>query len=144
MSDLVREYRETMHADVLRLWARDAVAELSRLSALVASRDKDAERWRALLRCARIRMQGSAGFDPETGERREYSYLTRKDEPSTAGWVHFGAEFWSVYPGAEDPNPATRWGTIALTALADDVLLKEAALPAPPVSQLKDTTNADK
>jgi hypothetical protein len=35
MNDLVREYRETMHADVLHLWAKDAVAEITRLQALV-------------------------------------------------------------------------------------------------------------
>lgn len=88
---------------------------------------EDADRWNALLRCARIRMQGSAGFDPETGERREYKNATGEYEPSSDGWVHFGAEFWSVYPGHEDEDPARRWGTVALKALADDVLLKERA-----------------
>jgi hypothetical protein len=95
--------------------------------------ERDAERWNALLRCARIRMQGSSGFDPKTGERREYNNATGETEPSDKGWVHFGAEFWSVYPGHEDEDKATRWGTLALIALADDVLLKERqSLPAAP------------
>jgi hypothetical protein len=97
--------------------------------------ERDAERWNALLRCARIRMQGSAGFDPKTGERQEYSNSTGKyTKGDTSGWVHFGAEFWSVYPGAEDYEGHNQWGRHALTALADDVLLKaRQAIPAAPL-----------
>lgn len=33
MSDLIKEYRKTMAAEVLHLWAADAVAEIARLRA---------------------------------------------------------------------------------------------------------------
>lgn len=95
------------------------------LMPFLSKASRDAERWNALLRCARIRMFGSAGFDPETGKRREYSNELGEFYDSSDGWVHFGAEFWSVYPGHEDADRANRWGTRALIALADDVLLKE-------------------
>lgn len=119
--------------------AHEAAASLTSLSAEVARKDAeierlrvDADRWRALLRCARIRMFGSAGVNPKTGEREQYSNATQKMEKTSDGWVHFGAEFWSVYPGAENYDGTNEWGVHALTALADDVMLKErAALSAP-------------
>lgn len=92
---------------------------------------RDAERWRALLRCARIRMQGSAGFDPATGERREYDNETGTFIKDDSGWVLFGAEFWSIYPNytesktQEERDADNLHGRNALIALADDVLLKE-------------------
>lgn len=75
---------------------------------------KDARRFRALLDGGRIRMLGSANVD--TGvEGRERG--GRPDE-----WVHFGAEFWSTYPGVPDDPVHRKWGQNALTALADDIL----------------------
>lgn len=80
----------------------------------------DAARWRALMRCGRIKMQGSAGVDPHTGERRNGSN------------VHFGAEFWperlpddyrAKHPEeAANYDRSTRWGVACLTALADAII----------------------
>ncbi len=98
---------------------------------LLAEILEDAERWRAIMRCARIRMQGSAGFDPLTGVRREYRNDTGEFEASDEGWVHFGAEFWSIYPSytetksQEERDAENLYGRNALRCLADDVLLKE-------------------
>ena len=78
----------------------------------------DAARFRALMRCGRIKPQGSAGVNTKTGER------TYPEEP---GSVHFGAEFW-VQPEAE-PSNMTIWGRHCLRALADDILAFEAAAP---------------
>jgi hypothetical protein len=101
-------------------------AILSRLTAAEAQRDaalaraeraeKDAARFQALMRCGRIKPQGSAGVDTKTGER------TYPDEP---GSVHFGAEFW-VQPEERSSN-LTIWGRHCLSALADDILAYEAA-----------------
>ncbi|MFA6043597.1 MAG: hypothetical protein WC718_01315 [Phycisphaerales bacterium] len=84
----------------------------------------DAQRWRALMRCGRIKMQGSAGVDPHTGERRNGSN------------VHFGAEFWpeplepryrAAYPeSAAKYDEGTKWGLACLTALADELIELEA------------------
>lgn len=105
----------------------------------------DAERWQALLRCARIRMQGSAGIDPVTGERREYSNETGEyTYGDTSGWVHFGAEFWSIYPSyvesktQEERDAENLWGRNALIALADDVILKERQMAKPEDALLKE------
>lgn len=80
---------------------------------------KDAARWRALMRCGRIKMQGSSGVDPHTGERNGNN-------------VHFGAEFWPEHLPADyrEKFPAeaanydrnTKWGVACLVALADAVL----------------------
>ncbi|WP_313008431.1 hypothetical protein [Brevundimonas vesicularis] len=79
----------------------------------------DAERFRALMRCGRIKMQGSSGVDPHTLERNGNN-------------VHFGAEFW---PEPYDPakwettyGASTRWGRACLRHLADAVIETEAAL----------------
>lgn len=78
----------------------------------------DAARWRALMRCGKIKMQGSSGVDPKTGERNGNS-------------VHFGAEFWpepSSFPDlAAKEAFSTQWGVACLTALADAILEREAA-----------------
>ena len=105
MSDLVREYRETMHADVLRLWARDAAAELSRLSALVACRGDEINRMADAIDAAR------------------YAHpLHPRERP---------------VPFAEADRTDREYAfRLARAAFA--------AITAPPVSQLKDTTNADK
>jgi hypothetical protein len=89
--------------------------------ATVADDREDAERWRALLRCPRVRMWGSAGFDRDTGNRRP------EDE---GNWVHFGGEFWSEYRMSEEQvaqtAPANEWSRRALTALADRIRENEA------------------
>lgn len=81
---------------------------------------EDAARFQALMRCGRIKPQGSAGVDPKTGER---TY------PSEPGSVHFGAEFW-VQP-EEITSRMTIWGRHCLRALADDILAFEAAAKGP-------------
>lgn len=79
----------------------------------------EAARWRALLTCPRIRMYGSAGVDPKTGERNEGTH------------VHFGADFWSMGAGEDEDGQSggasTAWGRFCLTALADARLEIEAA-----------------
>lgn len=121
---LQRSKRGDLHAI-----AGDMRAAIEALSRREHASVRDAARWNALLRCARIRMFGSAGFDPKTGERQEYRNSTGEFEKSSDGWVHFGAEFWSVYPGGENYDGTNQWGIHALTALADDVLLKEPPAP---------------
>lgn len=78
---------------------------------------RDAERWRALMRCGRIKMQGSSGVDPHTGERNGNN-------------VHFGAEFWperGQFPELrEKEDRSTKWGIACLRALADAILEEEA------------------
>lgn len=117
------------HCD-LHTGAADALERLSSTTAPATDREAalDAERFRALMRCGRIKMQGSAGFDPKTGERKY---------PDRPGSVHFGAEFWplpardpatgivKVYDDC--PRNITEWGHHALRALADDILACEAA-----------------
>jgi hypothetical protein len=80
----------------------------------VPSDKEDAERWRALMKCARIRMFGSAGFDRETGK------------PHGDNWVHFGAEFWSTYPvppeRQADVDEGNEWGKQAFIALTDHIM----------------------
>jgi hypothetical protein len=77
---------------------------------------EDAERFRALMRCGRIKMQGSSGVDPKTGERNGNN-------------VHFGAEFWPepIPAGFEEHYEAsTKWGQFCIKALADAILEEEA------------------
>ena len=47
---------------------------------------RDAERWRALMSSARIRVMGTAGFD-EHGKPRE----------GNGGYLHMGVEFWTMH-----------------------------------------------
>lgn len=105
-------------------WARAADDNRRHAQAALARAEraeKDAARFQALMRCGRIKPQGSAGVDTKTGER------TYPDEP---GSVHFGAEFW-VQP-EEKPSNLTIWGRHCLSALADDILAYEAAALAQP------------
>lgn len=89
------------------------------LVARMRAAEEDAKRWQALMRCGRIKMQGSSGVDPHTGERNGNN-------------IHFGAEFW---PERHDKFPdlieghdiSTRWGVACLRALADAILEHEAA-----------------
>jgi len=89
----------------------------------VADDRRDAELWRALMRCGRIKMQGSSGVDPLTGKRNGNN-------------VHFGAEFWperhDQFPHLIDGHDrSTAWGKACLRALAEAVLEHEAASPTP-------------
>lgn len=92
------------------------------VSHVAGSDREDAERFRALMRCGRIKMQGSSGVDPKTGERNGNN-------------VHFGAEFWPepIPAGFEEHYEAsTKWGRFCIKALADAILEEEArATPAP-------------
>ena len=75
----------------------------------------DAELFRALMRCGRIKMQGSSGVNAETGERNGKN-------------VHFGAEFWPepIPEGYEEHYGAsTKWGRACLRALAEAILEEE-------------------
>ncbi|MNT97104.1 hypothetical protein D3C72_2393490 [compost metagenome] len=68
------------------------------------------------MRCGRIKMQGSAGVDPKTGQRNGNN-------------VHFGAEFWPepIQTGFEEHYEAsTVWGRHCIKALADAILEDEA------------------
>ncbi|RAK68763.1 hypothetical protein [Phenylobacterium kunshanense] len=87
----------------------------------------DANRWRALMRCGRIQMQGSSGVDPNTGERNGNN-------------VHFGAEFWperhDKYPDLiEGHDRSTAWGKACLVALVDAIMEQEAARALLPATQ---------
>lgn len=83
--------------------------------------ERDGRRWRALMNCPRIRMWGSAGVDPKTGERTGGTY------------VHFGAEFWSDmgpdYDPTTDSQNSREWGLRALTAMADALAERAPATP---------------
>jgi hypothetical protein len=65
---------------------------------------REAERWRALIGCARIRMFGWAGLDADGVPPAE-----------SDGYVHFGAEFWTHYPEQVDTSTAAA----VITAFAD-------------------------
>ncbi|USM11476.1 hypothetical protein vBCbaSRXM_31 [Citromicrobium phage vB_CbaS-RXM] len=76
----------------------------------------NAERWNALLEGGRVRMIGSANVDH------------RGEEPPREGeWIHFGAEFWSEYPGVDQSEfdrvdrVARTWFKQAVTTLADRI-----------------------
>lgn len=78
--------------------------------------ERDAARFRALMRCGRIKMQGSSGVDPHTGERNGSN-------------VHFGAEFWPEPASPEFTEhyaKGTAWGRACLRHLADAILEHEA------------------
>lgn len=92
--------------------------DLRTLLSALRQRDEDAERFRALMRCGRIKMQGSSGVDPHTLERN-------------GNGVHFGAEFWPAPPKPEYAHldggeKSTRWGRACLRHLADAILEHEA------------------
>jgi hypothetical protein len=93
------------------------------VEAMYLAEKKDAERFRALMRCGRIKMQGSSGVDARTGDRTEHN-------------VHFGAEFWPEplpesyrleHPeSAANYDQSTKWGRACLLHLADEILAQEA------------------
>ncbi len=100
-------------------WKKIFIDQLERIDQAPNPHEKDledAERFRALLRCGRIKMQGSSGVDPKTGKRNGNN-------------VHFGAEFWPepIPAGYEEHYEAsTRWGRACIKALADAILEEEA------------------
>lgn len=107
-------------ADDRSYWRHELAAfdrTFDALTEAIAKMIESAARWDALMICPRIRMLGSAGVDPKTGER------TNGDD-----WVHFGAEFWSRYDMERLPHlkaegeASTQWGRHALTAVADDII----------------------
>jgi len=71
---------------------------------------EDAENWRALMACPRIRLYGWAGVDDQF-------------QPKPKEYVHFGADFWSSGPvDDEQSGPAvTAKGVALLKALAADI-----------------------
>lgn len=60
---------------------------------------RDAERWRALIGCARVRLLGSAGLGEQVG---------------TTGYAHVGVELWTHHEAASHPEAIER-----LTQFAD-------------------------
>lgn len=70
---------------------------------------EDAENWRALMSCPRIRPYGWAGLDAEMQPRGD--------------GVHFGADFWSIGPVQDEQSgpKSTATGTALLKALASDI-----------------------
>lgn len=74
----------------------------------------DAERWRAITSCARIRMMGSAGFGYPAGKHG--GFPARPADPT--GHRHLGMEFWSHHPDAT-PNEK---GKEILTTYADHLI----------------------
>lgn len=65
----------------------------------------DAERWRALVNCDRIRVLGAAGFD----------------EPDSA-YKHIGLEIWSSYPVEKIPSTLLQSGVDKLTKFVDLII----------------------
>lgn len=112
-----------------------ALAALSSAPVSGGGESLDAARWRALMSVPRIRMQGSAGVDPKTGKRR--------NGPA----VHFGAEFWTDtgddYDRSKDPQNALEWGLAALTATADRMIERNAAIAPPQPSAAESETQPD-
>ena len=62
---------------------------------------EDAERWQAVIGCARVRVLGSAGLDPNSTYYRE-------------GYAHIGVELWTQHPA-----PREEWARQELTKFAD-------------------------
>jgi hypothetical protein len=65
----------------------------------------DARRWRALLECGRIRILGTA-------------FINDNGKPPADGYAHFGAEFWTTFPGDQKNDR----GRHVLTTFADTVI----------------------
>ena len=99
-------------ANMRRIAAQAVAAQAQPADAL------DAERWRALLACGRIRLFGTAGVNGSG--IHDPSQLTPYNEPY-GNYVHFGAEFWSTFPDQDyyntKENPA--YARATLTEFAD-------------------------
>lgn len=95
---------------------------------------RDAERWRALLGCARVRVMGCAGLhDPQSN------------------YAHIGVEFWTHHPAQSNPEAIeTILKFVERAALTKPALRKvefengvELCSDCPPVSHTTDTTRCD-
>jgi hypothetical protein len=64
------------------------------LEAEVRALREDANRWRAFINCARVRLFGWAGYGSTKGGQVR--------EPDSNGYRHFGAEFWTIYDAPSD------------------------------------------
>jgi hypothetical protein len=68
---------------------------------------KDAQRWRALIGCQRIRVLGSAGIET----------------PKEDNYAHLGLELWTLHPTNDDHKLGADWLTrfadIAVATIAD-------------------------
>ncbi len=91
--DLSGAYALELIAEVERLTAEGSeLAEFNiktriELYAKVERLTEDAERWRAIIGCARVRVLGSAGVV----------------EPKPEGYAHIGVELWTHYPSGSEP-----------------------------------------
>lgn len=101
----------------------DANALLSTLQLDLAFATKDADRWRAFVGSARIKMQGSAGLN----------------EPEPNNYAHIGLEIWTTYDrnysqalldqmdkgNALGRDWLTKYADIAVAAMIDAAMAKE-------------------
>lgn len=80
------------------------MTEHAHLTSLCANYREDAERWRAMVGCARVRVLGSAGIAA----------------PKPDGYAHIGVELWTRHTAPSDPAAIewlTKFADIAKTAL---------------------------
>ncbi|MBH3164578.1 hypothetical protein I5N01_05495 [Serratia marcescens] len=81
-----------LHPNTPEGWLSEYQAVFTAPPAAVADAVRqDAERWRALLASARIRILGTAGFTPAS--------QPGVNGPSNPDYRHFGVEFWTHHPG---------------------------------------------
>lgn len=106
----------------------DYVAEIVRLVETNAALTRDAQRWRALMHTARIRLWGWAGFG-DAGRPAD-----------DTGYRHMGLELWSLH-GNSDPNEV---GTVKGRTLLRDYADALAATMAIPERDEVATLTADK
>jgi hypothetical protein len=97
--------------DAIQRGERAAFADLSPL----ADNSRDAARWRALVGCDHISMQGWAGCDTEGNRMRDRE------------GVHFGAEFWTHYGDDEGQYPTNPAAVKVITHFADAMLTRKTA-----------------
>lgn len=89
---------------------QDAAACIQSLITAVEQAERealDAARWKALLSSPRIRILGTAGFDP----------ATRMSHPD---YRHFGMEIWSRF--SDWPQEKNAYGREVLTQYADSII----------------------
>lgn len=80
-------------------------AELRRVTAVRDMNEQDAERWRALVACARVRVLGHAGITPGS-----------KFAPFDHPYAHIGVELWTMHSSPPEDSEGSRRD---LTAFAD-------------------------
>lgn len=77
----------------------------------------EADRWRALLACGRIRIIGTAGVH---GSGIHDPNRINPNATPYGNYVHFGAEFWSTFPESVYYNPKDRdYANATLIEFAD-------------------------